>query len=98
MEKKKLILVSALRERKRQEELREQYGVPENVKVVEKKSTAAQILRVLVASGFTVVRCLATCVLLTLAAIGLATIIYPAMREAGIDTLCEVIAQLQAYF
>lgn len=98
MEKKKLILVSALRERKRQEELREQYGISENVKVVEKKSTVAQILRVLVASGFAVVRCLATCILLTLAAIGLATIVYPAMREAGIETLSEIMTQLQAYF
>ena len=98
MEKKKLILVSALRERKRQEELREQYGVPENVKVVEKKSTAAQIIRVLITSGFTIVRCLATCILLTLAAIGLATLVYPAMREAGIETLRGVVSQLQAYF
>ena len=43
--KKKPMLMAALKEERHQAQLRETYGITEKVKVVEKKSRTAQMLR-----------------------------------------------------
>ena len=44
--KKKPMLMAAIKEEQQQAQLREAYGITEKVKVVEKKSRTAQMLRV----------------------------------------------------
>ena len=53
---KRAILMAGIREEKRQEQLKEAYGITEEVTVVEKKSRAAQLLRVLVNTIFDTIR------------------------------------------
>lgn len=73
--KKKPMLMAALKEERHQAQLRETYGITEKVKVVEKKSRTAQMLRVLINAVFVVVRCAALIAIAGLAIIGLATLI-----------------------
>lgn len=92
--KKKPMLMAALKEERHQAQLRETYGITENVKVVEKKSRTAQMLRVLINAVFVVVRCAALIAIAGLAIIGLATLIYPNMRAAALETWQEIVIQL----
>lgn len=69
-------------------------GITEKVKVVEKKSRTAQMLRVLINAVFVVVRCAALIAIAGLAIIGLATLIYPNMRAAALETWQEIVIQL----
>lgn len=92
--KKKPMLMAALKEEQHQERLREQYGITERVKVVEKKSRTAQMLRVLINAVFVIVRCAALVAIAGLTIIGLATLIYPNMRAAGLETWQEIVMQL----
>ena len=94
---KRAILMAGIREEKRQEQLKEAYGITEEVTVVEKKSRAAQLLRVLVNTIFVIVRSIALVVLVILAIIGVATLIYPNMRAAGLETWLQIQAQLAQY-
>lgn len=91
--KKKPMLMAALKEERHQAQLRETYGITEKVKVVEKKSRTAQMLRVLINAVFVVVRCAALIAIAGLAIIGLATLIYPNMR-AALETWQEIVIQL----
>ena len=95
--KKKPMLMAALKEERHQAQLRETYGITEKVKVVEKKSRTAQMLRVLINAVFVVVRCAALIAIAGLAIIGLATLIYPNMRAAGLETWLQIQAQLAQY-
>lgn len=95
--KKKPMLMAALKEEQHQAQLREAYGITEKVKVVEKKSRTAQLLRVLVNAIFVVVRCIALVALIVLAIIGVATLVYPNMRAAAQETWLEIIDQLALY-
>ena len=83
--------------RKASSTLKEAYGITEEVTVVEKKSRTAQLLRVLVNAIFVMVRCVALVVLIVLAIIGVATLIYPNMRAAGLETWLEIETQLAEY-
>lgn len=94
---KRAILMAGIREEKRQEQLKEAYGITEEVTVVEKKSRTAQLLRVLVNTIFVIVRCIALFVLIVLAFIGVATLIYPNMRNAGLETWLQIETQLAEY-
>ena len=94
---KRAILMAGIREEKRQEQLKEAYGITEEVTVVEKKSRAAQLLRVLGNTIFVIVRSIALVVLVILAIIGVATLIYPNMRAAGLETWLQIQAQLAQY-
>lgn len=95
--KKKPMLMAALKEERHQAQLRETYGITEKVKVVEKKSRTAQMLRVLINAVFVVVRCAALIAIAGLAIIGLATLIYPNMRAAGLETWLQIETQLAEY-
>lgn len=90
----KPILMAAIKEEQHQKQLKETYGITEDIKVVEKKSRTAQIVRVLVNALFVIIRCFALVVLIVLAIIGVATLVYPIMRAAGEETLMEIIQQL----
>ena len=94
---KKPILMAAIKEEQKQVQLKEAYGITEDVKVVEKKSTVAQVLRVIVSALFHIVRCVATVAIILLAIIGVATLIYPNMRAAGLATWLEIQAQFSEY-
>ena len=89
------ILMAGIQEEKRQAQLKEAYGITEEVTVVEKKSRTAQLLRVL--AIFVMMRCVALVVLIVLAIIGVATLIYPNMRAAGLETWLEIETQLAEY-
>lgn len=91
------ILMAGIQEEKRQAQLKEAYGITEEVTVVEKKSRTAQLLRVLVNAIFVMMRCVALVVLIVLAIIGVATPIYPNMRAAGLETWLEIETQLAEY-
>lgn len=91
---KHAILMAALKEEQHQAQLRETYGITEKVRVVEKKSRTAQMLRVLINAVFVVVRCAALISIAGLAIIGLATLIYPNMRAAALETWQEIVIQL----
>ena len=91
------ILMAGIQEEKRQAQLKEAYGITEEVTVVEKKSRTAQLLRVLVNAIFVMMRCVALVVLIVLAIIGVATLIYPNMRAAGLETWLEIETQLAEY-
>lgn len=92
--KKKPMLMAAIKEEQQQAQLREAYGITEKVKVVEKKTRTAQMLRVLINAAFVVVRCAALLAIAGLAIIGLATLIYPNMRAAALETWQEIVLQL----
>lgn len=94
---KHAILMAGIQEKKRQAQLKEVYGITEEVTVVEKKSRTAQLLRVLVNTIFVIVRCIALVVLIVLAIIGVATLIYPNMRAAGLETWLQIETQLAEY-
>lgn len=94
---KHAILMAGIREEKRQAQLKEAYGITEEVTVVEKKSRTAQLLRVLVNAIFVIARCAALVALIVLAIIGVATLIYPNMRAAGLETWLQIEAQLAEY-
>ena len=94
---KKPILMAAIKEEQKQVQLKEAYGITEDVKVVEKKSTVAQVLRVIVSALFHIVRCVATVAIILLAIIGVATLVYPNMRAAGLSTWLEIKAQFSEY-
>ena len=91
------ILMAGIQEEKRQAQLKEAYGITEEVTVVEKKSRTDQLLRVLVNAIFVMVRCVALVVLIVLAIIGVATLIYPNMRAAGLETWLQIETQLAEY-
>lgn len=90
------ILMAGIQEEKRQAQLKEAYGITEEVTVGEKSRTA-QLLRVLVNAIFVMMRCVALVVLIVLAIIGVATLIYPNMRAAGLETWLEIETQLAEY-
>ena len=94
---KRPILMAAIKEEQQQAQLKEAYGITEDVKNVEKKSTSAQVLRVMLGALFGVVRISALLALAVLAVIGAATIIYPNMRAAGLETWQEILIQLGLY-
>lgn len=99
MSKRKVpMLMAELREEREQKALREKYGVTENIKVVEKKSTVAQVVRVLLRAIGSLARLAANILLVVLAVIGLATLIYPEMRQAGLSVFQQIGDQLTAYF
>lgn len=91
---KHAILMAGIQEEKRQAQLKEAYGITGEVTVVEKKSRTAQMLRVLINAVFVVVRCAALISIAGLAIIGLATLIYPNMRAAALETWQEIVIQL----
>lgn len=94
---KHAILMAGIQEEKRQAQLKEAYGITEEVTIVEKKSRTAQLLRVLVKAIFVIARCAALVALIVLAIIGVATLIYPNMRAAGLETWLQIEAQLAEY-
>lgn len=94
---KRAILMAGIQEEKRQAQLRETYGITEEVTVVEKKSRTAQLLRVVVNTMFVITRCIALVALVVLAIIGVATLVYPNMRAAGAETWEQITAQLAEY-
>ena len=90
--------MAGIQEEKRQAQLKEAYGITEEVTVVEKKSRTAQLLRVLVNAIFVMVRCVALVVLIILAIIGVATLIYPNMRAAGLETWLQIETQKESAY
>lgn len=74
-----------------QRKLKEKYNIDEKVVVVEKSNTYKFTIRTLTAG----LRLCASIILITLALIGLATLVYPQIRQEFILILQEVLFQLQ---
>ena len=80
---------------KKQEDLKEKYNldVEKGVVVVEKTNAYKFTIKILI--GF--LKMIATICLLTLASIGLITLIYPETRQAFTNVMNDIIYQLSVY-
>lgn len=82
-----------LREEAAQEKLREKYDVPDNVKIVEKKTTLQFIVR----TAGVIIRTAFGALMIVLAAAGLIAIIYPQPRAELFSVLLDAWKQILAY-
>ena len=81
-----------------QKALKAQYDIEdEDVLVVEKKNAIAQILRAIFHAVFTILRIIANILLVILAVIGLAAIIYPNIRVEVINTAKIIVDEVVLY-
>jgi len=80
-------LKSGYHHKEHQKELKAQYGLEEEVVVIEKKSAVAQSLKVIFTFCMSVLRIIATILLVALAVVGLLSILYPNIREELIFTI-----------
>jgi hypothetical protein len=81
-----------------QAELKEAYGIKkQDVVVVEKKNAAAQVLRAFGKIAGSVLRKLAAIILILLAIIGLASLVYPNIRAELLYTFNQLIGELKGY-
>ncbi|MCL1829874.1 MAG: hypothetical protein FWG21_00420 [Oscillospiraceae bacterium] len=84
---------------KQQEELRAEYNISrQNLLIVEKKNAIAQILRTMFHALFTVTRVIINVLLIALATIGLAGIIYPNTRAELMKTGYAILHEVLGYF
>ena len=81
MSQKKLQLHMAWKEKRRQQQLKAQYGIDRpDVVVVERKNVFVITLRVILHAAYIALRICASCAVAVLAIIGLASLIYPNIR------------------
>lgn len=82
-----------------QKSLRAEYNIEDkNILIVEKRNTAAQILRAVFNTIFTIARIVIGIILISLATIGLASIIYPNIRKELISNGYEILQEIKGYF
>jgi len=91
-------LLKAHKEEEEQLSLKEQYNIEQkDVIVIEKKSETAQILKAIFKAIGSVVRVIGNIVLVVLAIIGLATLLYPSIREEAIKVGLAVFNEIRGY-
>ena len=82
-----------------QKALKAEYNIKEeDIVVVEKKNAIAQILRTIFNTAFTITKIVLNTLLVTLATIGLASIVYPNIREELIKTALAIFLEMRGYF
>jgi len=82
------------RHKQQQTELKAKYGIEKSVIVVEQKSTIAQTVKVILSFCLTLLRIVATILLVVLAVIGLSAIIYPNIRQQLIITIGQIVREI----
>ena len=98
MSQKKLQLHMAWKEKRRQQQLKAQYGIDRpDVVVVERKNVFVITLRVILHAAYIALRICASCAVAVLAIIGLASLIYPNIRAELVNSLGQVMDELQAF-
>lgn len=91
MSQKKLQLHMAWKEKRRQQQLKAQYGIDRpDVVVVERKNVFVITLRVILHAAYIALRICASCAVAVLAIIGLASLIYPNIRAELVNSLGQV--------
>ena len=85
-------------EQRRQQQLKAQYGIDRpDVVVVERKNVFVITLRVILHAAYIALRICASCAVAVLAIIGLASLIYPNIRAELVNSLGQVMDELQAF-
>ena len=98
MSQKKLQLHMAWKEKRRQQQLKAQYGIDRpDVVVVVRKNVFVITLRVILHAAYIALRICASCAVAVLAIIGLASLIYPNIRAELVNSLGQVMDELQAF-
>ena len=98
MSQKKLQLHMAWKEKRRQQQLKAQYGIDRpDVVVVERKNVFVITLRVILHAAYIALRICASWAVAVLAIIGLASLIYPNIRAELVNSLGQVMDELQAF-
>lgn len=93
-----LNLKTTWHKRKEQQKLRREYGIENaNTIVVERKNPLTNSLRVLLQFAKQLVQVLASILVVALATIGLATLVYPNTRTAFLANMQEAFAVLQNF-
>lgn len=88
----------AWKEKRRQQQLKAQYGIDRpDVVVVERKNVFVITLRVILHAAYIALRICASCAVAVLAIIGLASLIYPNIRAELVNSLGQVMDELQAF-
>ena len=96
MSQKKLQLHMAWKEKRRQQQLKAQYGIDRpDVVVVERKNVFVITLRVILHAAYIALRICASCAVAAI--IGLASLIYPNIRAELVNSLGQVMDELQAF-
>ena len=72
--------------------------VDQEIYVVEKKNPTAQIVRAFFQAVFTIVRVLVNILLIVMATIGLAALVYPNIRRELIETGVSIFYEVKGYF
>lgn len=91
-------LLAGHRENLQQLALKKEYNIEKDVVVVEKRSTAAQLLRVCLKTFYKALNIFVNIAILLLAAIGLAALIYPEIRTEFFNVLNKAVVEIKSYF
>lgn len=94
MDKHENQLKKGFKQKEKQDNLKSQYGIEKDVFVIEKKSSVAQTVKAILSFSLTVLRIIATILLVLLAIIGLMAIIYPEIRQELILAIRQIISEV----
>ena len=81
-----------------QEELKKEYGIARDVVVVEKNNPTVAVLKTTGKGAFFIIQIIATVIILVLAIIGLAALLFPAPREELLLLFTRLLEELATLF
>lgn len=94
----KKILKSAFQAQKDQDALKQKYDLETDAIIIEKKNFIAQILRVVLRAAGTVLRIVASAIVVVLAVMGVCVFIYPVLRTEFVTIAHDWYMQISMYF